>query len=498
MKLVIIAGPDQGRSFPLGPGRNILGRAEDVTIQLPSSQLSRRHCALTLGESRVLLEDLGSANGTWLGPHRLAQGVELGPGMQFQIGEFVLAVMDDSSVPAGNGAPGDGAGGWGAAPSGQQSWGGPTQPGGWAGGGDPGGFAGDPWGGSGAQGYPQQGQGPQDQGQPGYPQQGYPQDQGPQGYPQQGYPQQGYPQQGYGAQPGQGMPGGGPPGYGMPGGGIPGPGVYGPAGSVIASGVTGREQESAFWKFYAAIRFLGWKGQVLGATALAFLLLLGLVVMPLIGHLESRVEEEVITRGLMLAERLALRNGELMRAKQDTRLDTKTIQNEPGVKAAWLLGTTYAIQSPAEQRGKLKADVAAKEANATRKPVIMLSEQADPERAAPGVYHIVVPIRMFATDREVMEHFGFAYIIFDAGTLTEQSAQGSLRFGVAAAGLLLVLGAFVSALFLLTNRPIHALHEDAELVLRGDLLAVESRAKWPELKAIASSLNRAFDRQKRT
>lgn len=489
MKLVIIAGPDQGRSFPLAPGRTTLGRAEDVTIQLPSSQLSRRHCALTLADGRVTLEDLGSANGTWLGPQKVTQALELSSGMQFQIGEFVLAVMDDGSAVQSAGGPPMGAGAWPG--SAQQSWGNPApgaQPGGWPAGDPNAAFGGDPWGAP-QQPYPPQGYGAQSYGAPPpYGTPGYGASAGPSAQPQNGFP----------------PPGGGPPGFASPGfpppgppGSHPGTPVFAGGASIIPSAITGREQGSPFWKVYAAIRFLGWKGQLVSVTLLAFFLLLTLVVMPLIGHLESQIQEEVITRGIMLAEKLALRNGELMRAKEDTRLDTKTILNEPGVKAAWLLGTTYAIQSPAEQRGKLKADPAAKEANATRKAVIMPSADADPEHAAPGVYHIVVPIRLFATDREVMEHFGFAYIIFDAGLLTEKSAQGSLRLGLAAAGIIFVLGAFVSALFLLTNRPIHALHEDAELVLRGDLMAVESRAKWPELQAIASSLNRAFERSRR-
>lgn len=104
MNLVIVNGPEQGRRFALVPGRNVLGRADDCTIQLPSNQISRRHACLTFQDGRVFLEDQGSANGTFFQGRRLSQGVELRPGMQFQLGEFTLTV-EESTVPLATGSP---------------------------------------------------------------------------------------------------------------------------------------------------------------------------------------------------------------------------------------------------------------------------------------------------------------------------------------------------------------------------------------------------------
>lgn len=442
MNLLIVSGPEQGRQFPLIQGRNILGRAEDCTIQLPSNQISRRHACLTLNGGRVLLEDMGSANGTFMNGQRLAQGVELTANMQFQLGDFVLTVLP----PAGQ-APAPG----------------------YAGAGNPYGATQGGLGGAPAQGYG--------------------------GAPAQGYG-------GYGA--GTELYGGGPMAgtelYGAPAGGASGPSSSpymsaGMGGLAIQTSATARDQETPFWQVYRRLKFLGWRGQTLTMGLLAFLFLYLLVLSPLMSSLESQLEQSVLVRGQLISEQLGTRNGEYIRTRQDTRLDLKVTLDEPGVKSAYLIDARFMVMSPTEQRGKVKnKEPALVEAHKQRKAVIMSAWEADPEGAADGVYHIVTPIRVQAPDRDIPELQGYAYIVYDAGRLTGESAQRGMRLGFATVGAGIVLAGLVFGMFLLTNRPIHALHEDAELVLRGDLSSVESRAKWPELEALANSLNRSFER----
>ncbi|HBP21112.1 MAG TPA: hypothetical protein DEA08_25410, partial [Planctomycetes bacterium] len=57
----------------LVPGEAIqIGRNPELALSLPSSSsVSRLHCQLSLRhDGTVWLEDLGSANGTWLGDQR--------------------------------------------------------------------------------------------------------------------------------------------------------------------------------------------------------------------------------------------------------------------------------------------------------------------------------------------------------------------------------------------------------------------------------------------
>lgn len=51
------------REFPL-KGETVIGRSADCQLRIASKEVSRRHCRITMTESAVFVEDLGSANGT--------------------------------------------------------------------------------------------------------------------------------------------------------------------------------------------------------------------------------------------------------------------------------------------------------------------------------------------------------------------------------------------------------------------------------------------------
>ena len=77
--LEIIEGDSAGRQIPL-LGSVELGRDPDLDAALEDDQVSRRHARLTASGDGVVIEDLGSRNGTYVndqpleGPRRLAEG----------------------------------------------------------------------------------------------------------------------------------------------------------------------------------------------------------------------------------------------------------------------------------------------------------------------------------------------------------------------------------------------------------------------------------------
>jgi DNA-binding winged helix-turn-helix (wHTH) protein len=70
-------------------GDNIVGRAggDVVTIDLPG--ISRRHARISVGDG-VILEDLGSKNGTWLHDQRVTSPVALSDGDQVRLGSILF------------------------------------------------------------------------------------------------------------------------------------------------------------------------------------------------------------------------------------------------------------------------------------------------------------------------------------------------------------------------------------------------------------------------
>jgi two-component system, cell cycle response regulator len=62
--LVVLTGADAGRLFKVDRGELVIGRSPDAEVRLTDSGISRRHARLIVGEGGVMIEDLGSSNGT--------------------------------------------------------------------------------------------------------------------------------------------------------------------------------------------------------------------------------------------------------------------------------------------------------------------------------------------------------------------------------------------------------------------------------------------------
>jgi phosphoserine phosphatase RsbU/P len=92
--LIIMRGPETGRSFPLQEGRTTLGRNADCHIPLVGKQVSRQHAHIYHQADEYFLEDLGSSNGTFINGHRLTPNTPspLTERDTIQIGPYLLAL----------------------------------------------------------------------------------------------------------------------------------------------------------------------------------------------------------------------------------------------------------------------------------------------------------------------------------------------------------------------------------------------------------------------
>lgn len=93
--LKIIEGPERGKVFNVSePGGYIIGRGDDcdIALNIENKQASRKHARLvvTLDSARVV--DLGSANGVWLKDGERVKEAVLSPGVEFRIGDNLLAL----------------------------------------------------------------------------------------------------------------------------------------------------------------------------------------------------------------------------------------------------------------------------------------------------------------------------------------------------------------------------------------------------------------------
>ena len=94
--------------YPLTSESLLVGRlaSSDIVLDRPELRyISKKHCEIKLEDDRVLIQDLGSTNGTTLGQTKLQANVlyEWKPGMKVYLGPFRLGLLTDEelqSVPS--------------------------------------------------------------------------------------------------------------------------------------------------------------------------------------------------------------------------------------------------------------------------------------------------------------------------------------------------------------------------------------------------------------
>ncbi len=99
-RLVMDQGPQAGRVFPLDRDVITLGRDPSSTIVISEPQVSRQHARITRRGGVLVLEDLGSTNGTFVngmrltGPHVLTHGDVIG------LSAAVTLTFSGTGIPA--------------------------------------------------------------------------------------------------------------------------------------------------------------------------------------------------------------------------------------------------------------------------------------------------------------------------------------------------------------------------------------------------------------
>ena len=83
-----------GREHPLSNDVTVIGRAVESNVVITSRRVSREHARLRREGWRVILEDLGSTNGTFLNDERVLNPVELRDGDRIGIGDVTFVFHD--------------------------------------------------------------------------------------------------------------------------------------------------------------------------------------------------------------------------------------------------------------------------------------------------------------------------------------------------------------------------------------------------------------------
>jgi len=88
--LTVVAGERAGLRVELGAKPVVIGRVPPADLVIDDSQISRKHCRVSLVMEEVYVADLGSSNGTMVDGKRITQSVMLPAGSRLQVGGHLL------------------------------------------------------------------------------------------------------------------------------------------------------------------------------------------------------------------------------------------------------------------------------------------------------------------------------------------------------------------------------------------------------------------------
>lgn len=95
-QLVANTGWLAGQSFTISK-HAVLGRDADCDITIPGTHLSRRHAEIAVSGDKLLVRDLGSANGTYVN-EQLVTEAEMHPGDTIRFDVLTFTIMGPAQV----------------------------------------------------------------------------------------------------------------------------------------------------------------------------------------------------------------------------------------------------------------------------------------------------------------------------------------------------------------------------------------------------------------
>ncbi len=88
--VIVIAGPHTGRMFKIDRNETVLGRSPSVDLTLQDVGVSRSHARLLCVGDHIFVEDMQSANGTFLNGERVAVPQQLQDGDKITLGSTTI------------------------------------------------------------------------------------------------------------------------------------------------------------------------------------------------------------------------------------------------------------------------------------------------------------------------------------------------------------------------------------------------------------------------
>ncbi len=90
--IIVTSGDQKGEFLPLGRRISVIGRAENLPLQLLDDLVSRKHLRISFDEAndRHLAEDMDSRHGVFVNRSRISQATPLTDGDELLVGQTTI------------------------------------------------------------------------------------------------------------------------------------------------------------------------------------------------------------------------------------------------------------------------------------------------------------------------------------------------------------------------------------------------------------------------
>ncbi|MEM6689422.1 MAG: FHA domain-containing protein, partial [Planctomycetota bacterium] len=102
IKLRVLTGSHEGKEIPVTSEKFLIGRSEPCQLRPKSESVSRKHCILVVKDSRLLVQDLKSRNGTFVNEKRLPtdKAKVLKEGDELRVGKLRFGIVIEHGLQA--------------------------------------------------------------------------------------------------------------------------------------------------------------------------------------------------------------------------------------------------------------------------------------------------------------------------------------------------------------------------------------------------------------
>lgn len=97
-RLVVLSEGYTGRIYELTVEKTTIGRVDDNAFSIPDGSMSSHHCEVILNGTDVMVRDLNSTNGTFIGGEQITEA-PLKPGQILRLGQIEIRLEEGSVQP---------------------------------------------------------------------------------------------------------------------------------------------------------------------------------------------------------------------------------------------------------------------------------------------------------------------------------------------------------------------------------------------------------------